>query len=102
MKNRFDFKLNTAALTVSLACLAAAHAENAPAEPGSAENALETVHVKGKSKSGRTENTGSYTTGSMSTATGMKISAKDTPQSVSVITRAASSTTKPFPPSKAR
>ncbi|WP_082162779.1 TonB-dependent siderophore receptor [Neisseria bacilliformis] len=87
MKNRFDFKLNTAALTVSLACLAAAHAENAPAEPGSAENALETVHVKGKSKSGRTENTGSYTTGSMSTATGMKISAKDTPQSVSVITR---------------
>ena len=87
MKNRFDFK-NTAALAVSLACLAAAaHAENAPAEPGSAENALETVHVKGKSKSGRTENTGSYTTGSMSTATGMKISAKDTPQSVSVITR---------------
>lgn len=45
------------------------------------------MHVKGKSKSGRTENTGSYTTGSMSTATGMKISAKDTPQSVSVITR---------------
>ena len=73
MKNRFDFK-NTAALTVSLACLAAAaHAENAPAEPGSAENALETVHVKGKSKSGRTENTGSYTTGSMSTATGMGV-----------------------------
>ena len=93
MKNRFDFKLNTAALAVSLACLAAAaHAEgtsatNAPVEPGSAENALETVHVKGKSKSGRTENTGSYTTGSMSTATGMKISAKDTPQPVSVITR---------------
>lgn len=76
MKNRFDFKLSTAA-----------HAENAPAEPGSAENALETVHMKGKSKSGRTENTGSYTTGSMSTATGMKISAKDTPQPVSVITR---------------
>ena len=34
-----------------------------------------------------TEGTGSYTTGSVNTATGLRLSARETPQSVSVVTR---------------
>jgi len=37
---------------------------------------------------GTTEGTGSYTSGSMSTATGLSLSPRETPQSVSVVTRA--------------
>ena len=49
---------------------------------------LDTVNVRGShALSGKTEKTRSYTIDRMSTATGMRIAGKDTPQSVSVITR---------------
>ena len=46
---------------------------------------LETVMVAGDNAG--TENTGSYTTRSMSTATGLQLSIRETPQSVSVLSR---------------
>lgn len=46
---------------------------------------LETITVQGQGAT--TEGTGSYTTGSMSTATPLNLSIKETPQSVSVVTR---------------
>jgi outer membrane receptor for ferric coprogen and ferric-rhodotorulic acid len=48
---------------------------------------LEQVTVQGQALGAATENTGSYTTGAMRTATRMEMSIRDTPQSVSVITR---------------
>lgn len=49
---------------------------------------LDAVNVRGShALSGKTEKTRSYTIDRMSTATGMRIAGKDTPQSVSVITR---------------
>lgn len=47
---------------------------------------LEAINVQGNGIT--TEGTGSYTTGEMSTATGLALSIKDTPQSVSVVTSA--------------
>lgn len=44
------------------------------------------VHGKRLPQAG-TEGTGSYTTGSMSTAVGLPLSIRETPQSVSVVTR---------------
>lgn len=54
-----------------------------------ADNAqqLETVVVSGKNRSTRTENKDSYTTSAMKTTTGLALSPKETPQSVSVITK---------------
>lgn len=49
---------------------------------------LPTVTVTADSLSSTTEGTGSYTTRAASTATGFNLSLRDTPQSVSVITRA--------------
>ncbi|MBD9388533.1 TonB-dependent siderophore receptor [Agrobacterium sp. AGB01] len=46
---------------------------------------LDTISVQGQS--GTTEGSGSYTTTQMSTATGLPLSIKETPQSVSVVTR---------------
>ncbi len=56
-------------------------------DPGSAAGttALETIVVAGDGV--LTENTGSYTTQSMSTATGLALSIRETPQSVSVVSR---------------
>ena len=48
---------------------------------------LASTHVTADSLGSNTEDTGSYTTGAMSTATRLNLSIKDTPQSVSVITR---------------
>lgn len=48
--------------------------------------ALEAVTVQGV-RDGVTEGTGSYTTGSMNTATPLSLSIRETPQSVSVVTR---------------
>lgn len=45
------------------------------------------VVTAGVERSAVTEGSGSYTTGSMSTATGLGLSMRDTPQSVSVVTR---------------
>ncbi|XAH23260.1 TonB-dependent siderophore receptor [Xylophilus sp. GW821-FHT01B05] len=49
--------------------------------------ALAQVEVRAKADATTTEHTGSYTTGSMSAATGLPLSIRETPQSVSVITR---------------
>lgn len=56
--------------------------------PGSA-GALElgATNINGKGLSSTTENTGSYTTGPMQTATKLALSNRETPQSVTVITR---------------
>lgn len=48
---------------------------------------LQTVNVTGKNRSTRTENRNSYTTSAMRTTTGLAVSPKETPQSVSVITK---------------
>lgn len=48
---------------------------------------LQTVNVTGKNRSTRTENRDSYTTSAMRTTTGLALSPKETPQSVSVITK---------------
>ncbi|ARU89245.1 TonB-dependent receptor [Pseudomonas sp. M30-35] len=48
---------------------------------------LDATYVTGVSLGATTEGTGSYTTGSTSTATGLPLSIRETPQSVSVITR---------------
>jgi len=56
--------------------------------PGSA-GALElgATNINGRGLSSTTENTGSYTTGPMQTATKLALSNRETPQSVTVITR---------------
>lgn len=48
---------------------------------------LEETTVTGARLSGTTENTGSYTTGTMQTATKMPLTLRETPQAVTVITR---------------
>lgn len=53
-----------------------------------AESTLPTIKVKGSHvKDGTTEGTGSYTSRNSNSATGLDLSLRDTPQSVSVITR---------------
>lgn len=59
------------------------------ADTASSNGALEldATYVTGLSLGATTEGSGSYTTGSTSTATGLPLSIRETPQSVSVITR---------------
>lgn len=52
---------------------------------GSDDDNLGTINVTGKVDLSTTEGTGSYTTGNMSTATGLNLSIRETPQSISVI-----------------
>ena len=59
-------------------------ADNANAVSSSA---IETVTVTAQNRSTRTENRNSYTTSAMRTTTGLALSPKETPQSVSVITK---------------
>ncbi|KEY88390.1 MULTISPECIES: TonB-dependent siderophore receptor [Pseudomonas] len=56
-----------------------------PRQDGSMELAATTVSSVGLGAT--TEGTGSYTTGSANTATGLRLSARETPQSISVVTR---------------
>lgn len=56
-----------------------------PAQPGALE--LGATTVSSVQLGATTEGTGSYTTGSANTATGLRLSARETPQSVSVVTR---------------
>ena len=49
-------------------------------------NTLATTQVTDESLGSNTEGTGSYTTGSMASATGLDLSMRETPQSVSVVT----------------
>jgi len=69
-------------------------AQNSMPQSGSAANStlqgldddnLGTINVTGKADLSTTEGTGSYTTGNMSTATGLNLSIRETPQSISVI-----------------
>ena len=69
-----------------LAATAPAWADNAAEnEGGSAE--LESIQITARNRSTRTENRNSYTTSAMRTTTGLSLSPKETPQSVSVITK---------------
>lgn len=58
-----------------------------PQDEGAPAAQLEAVHVQGKSRSTRTEHRDSFTTSAMRTTTGLALSPKETPQSVSVITK---------------
>lgn len=58
------------------------------ADPTEGETMLPTIKAKAQADTGATtEGTGSYTTGSMDTATKLPLSLRETPQSVSVLTR---------------
>lgn len=61
-------------------------APSAPAVTATDSSTLAPITVSGQ-KSGTTENTGSYTTDAMSSATRLNLSIRETPQSISVITR---------------
>ena len=63
----------------------AAEEDRPPARNGDTE--LGTVTVRAAADAGTTEGTARYTSGSTGTATGLQLSARETPQSVSVITR---------------
>lgn len=65
----------------------AALAENTATPKPEQTAELQTVNVTGKNRSTRTENRDSYTTSAMRTTTGLALSPKETPQSVSVITK---------------
>ena len=85
------------AIQTALLCSALAHqhaqaqerASSAPAAASSSDDAaqLPAVTVTGSGIAGTTEGTQSYTTEAMSTATGLTLSPRETPQSVSVVTR---------------
>ncbi len=72
-----------------LLCLPMMAAQAADAKQPVRTEADETLEVVASpfGDDGSTENTGAYTTGQMSTATGLPLSIKETPQAVSVITR---------------
>lgn len=86
------FKLST--IAALLIAANAVYAQDDTAAPNEAENAastfsaIETVTVTAQNRSTRTENRNSYTTSAMRTTTGLALSPKETPQSVSVITKA--------------
>lgn len=61
-------------------------AAQAPSVGADGETVLETITVEGQGAA-TTEGTGSYTTQQMSTATGLPLSIRETPQSVTVVTR---------------
>jgi outer-membrane receptor for ferric coprogen and ferric-rhodotorulic acid len=78
------------AAAIALApALARAQAATAPAPAASAaETVLPTVRVEAPpALPAKTEGSGSYTTGATAAATGLTLSLRDTPQSVTVITR---------------
>ncbi|WP_425253613.1 TonB-dependent siderophore receptor [Janthinobacterium sp. NFX145] len=76
--------VHSALLMASLGAGAALAAE-VPAKPE--EATLSEIKVLGQQDKASTENTGSYTTKQMGTATRMGLSIRETPQSVSVVTR---------------
>jgi outer membrane receptor for ferric coprogen and ferric-rhodotorulic acid len=79
------------ALAAALACCAPATFAQAVAAPEASASApaatLPAVTVKSASASGASEGSGSFTVPSTSTATGLNLDFRDTPQSVTVITR---------------
>lgn len=95
MQHKTFFPKQIAIATVSALVSLHAWADDAPqaaSEPGSPPAAeqsqsLQTVQVNAANRSTRTENRDTYTTSAMRTTTGLALSPKETPQSVSVITR---------------
>lgn len=86
---RFRFALCPLALALPAALLSlapAAHAEEKGAAKGEALQ-LDATNIAGQALGATTEDTHSYTTGSTSSATGLPLSIRETPQSVTVITR---------------
>ncbi len=86
---RFRFALCPLALAVPAALLSlapAAHAAETGAAKGSALQ-LDATNISGQALGETTEDTHAYTTGSTSSATGLPLSLRETPQSVTVITR---------------
>ncbi|MBH5328786.1 TonB-dependent siderophore receptor [Eikenella sp. S3360] len=77
------FKLSL--IAALLAAAAPAWADQSTEPANTAE--LETIQVTSRNRSTRTENRNSYTTSAMRTTTGLALSPKETPQSVSVITK---------------
>ncbi|WP_095059921.1 TonB-dependent siderophore receptor [Pseudomonas sp. Irchel s3f7] len=91
---RFRFALCPLALALPAALLSlapAAHAAETTAEKKPAKDdgvlQLGTTTISGQALGATTEGTRSYTTGSTSSATGLPLSIRETPQSVTVITR---------------
>lgn len=91
---RFRFALCPLALALPTALLSlvpVAHAAETDAEKKSARDdgvlQLGATTISGQALGATTEGTHSYTTGSTSTATGLPLSIRETPQSVTVITR---------------
>ena len=78
--------LKTLALIIATLPYAALAGNTATPRPEQTAE-LQTVNVTGKNRSTRTENRDSYTTSAMRTTTGLALSPKETPQSVSVITK---------------
>ncbi|KPF42516.1 hypothetical protein IP76_16975 [Rhizobium sp. AAP43] len=68
------------------AALVNPHAADAGGAAADGSTVLETITVQGQG-GGTTEGSGSYTTGQMNTATGLPLSIRETPQSVTVVTR---------------
>lgn len=68
------------------AALVAPQAADAAGAAVDGSTVLETITVQGQG-GGTTEGSGSYTTGQMNTATGLPLSVRETPQSVTVVTR---------------
>lgn len=62
-------------------------AETDPEQASSTALELAAISVTAEDPGTNTEHTGAYTTGAMSTATRLNLSIKETPQSVSVVTR---------------
>ena len=76
-------KFNRLAVCIALAIPAVAHSQ--AAEPTTA--ILPEIKVQAQTMGATTEDTDSYTTGKTNTATPLSMSLRDTPQSVSVVTR---------------
>lgn len=89
--SRPNFKLSTLAALLIAANAVYAQENTAPhqseADNAGTSTAIQSVTVSGTSRSTRTENKNSYTTSAMRTTTGLALSPKETPQSVSVITK---------------
>ncbi|MCP1659620.1 TonB-dependent siderophore receptor [Neisseria perflava] len=81
------FRLSVLSLLLLAAAPAFADDTAADKEKNAAQTELKTVNVSGQNRSTRTENRDSYTTSAMRTTTGLALSPKETPQSVSVITK---------------
>ena len=79
----------TRSMTFTLGLFSVVASPDLLAEPDPEQKTFElgATSITAESLGATTEHTGAYTTGSMSTATRLNLSVKDTPQSISVITR---------------